>query len=103
MLPALVSVFDSEVTSLGPYAHPLLDQSASFNATIQWSERTFARSVWVCAAFRLAILSSHWRDFPLRMQKLGVTLPHGRSRFGAVSSKSHWQALSYVFDCAFHG
>ena len=36
MLPALVLVFDSEVTSLG---------------------RFIARSAWVCAAFRQAILS----------------------------------------------
>lgn len=42
-------------------------------------------------------------NFPLRKQKLGVPLPHGHSLFGTVSSESHWQALSYVFDGAFHG
>ena len=44
VLPALVSVFDSEVTSLGP----------------------MTRSAWVCAVFRQAILSSHacMTDFP---------------------------------------
>ena len=45
VLPALVSVFDSEVTSLGPMK---------------------TRSAWVCAAFRQAILSCHacMTDFP---------------------------------------
>ena len=45
VLPALVSVFDSEVTSLGPM---------------------MTRSAWVCAVFRQAILSSHacMTDFP---------------------------------------
>jgi hypothetical protein len=44
VLPALVSVFDSEVTSLGPM---------------------MTRSAWVCAAFRQAILSWCFApDFP---------------------------------------
>ena len=42
-------------------------------------------------------------NFPLRKQKLGVPLPHGHSLFGTVSSESHWQALSFVFDRAYHG
>ena len=42
-------------------------------------------------------------NFPLRKQKLRVPLPSGHSLFGTVSSESHWQALSYVFDRAFHG
>ena len=90
VLPALVLVFNSEVTSLG---------------------RVTARSAWVCAAFRQAILSKlmpssgtkYRPDFPIRNQKLKVPLPYGCSQFGSVSSESHWQALSYVFDCAFHG
>ena len=82
MLPALVSVFDSEVTLLG---------------------RVTARSTWVCAAFRPAILSSTVRDFPLRKQKLGVSVPCRGSLFGTVSSESHWQALPYLFGWAFHG
>lgn len=83
VVPALASAFDSEVTLLG---------------------RITARSAWVCAAFRPAILSRlNQPDFPLRKQKLGVTLPHGCSRFGSVSSESHWQALPYVFGWASHG
>ena len=42
-------------------------------------------------------------NFPLRKQKLGVPLPSGHSLFGTVSSESHWQALSFVVDRAFHG
>ena len=83
MAPALASVFDSEFTSLG---------------------HVTARSAWVCAAFRPAILSQLRKsDFPLRNQKLGVPLPHGCSLFGTVSSEPHWQALPCVFSCAFHG
>ena len=81
--PALASVFDPEVTSL---------------------RRFTARSVRVCAVFRQAILSRcRASDFPIRNQKLGVPLPHGCSQFGTVSSESHWQALPYVFGCAFRG
>ena len=55
MVPALVSIFDFEVTSLGPVT---------------------ARSVWVGDAFRRFLLSRpHWSDFPLRKQKLGVPSP----------------------------
>lgn len=82
VVPALASAFDSEVTSL---------------------EQVTARSTWVCASFRTAILSSSKRDFPLRKQKLGVTIPHGSSRFSTVSSDSYWQALLYLFRWAFHG
>jgi len=83
VVPALASVFNPEVTSLG---------------------RVSARSARVCAAFRQAILSRpRWSDFPLRNQKLGVPFPHGCSQFSTVSSGSHWQALPYVFGWAFHG
>ena len=63
-------------------------------------------------------------DFPIRNQKLKVPLPNGSSQFGTVSpansakteltdlidqesslsivTESYWQALSYVFDWAFH-
>lgn len=82
VVPALASAFDSEVTSL---------------------EQVTARSTWVCASFRTAILSSSKRDFPLRKQKLGVTIPHGNSRFSTVSSDSYWQALLHLFRWAFHG
>lgn len=57
VVPALVSVFDSRVTWLG---------------------RVTVRSAWVCAAVKQAILSRlKQSDFPLRKQKLGVSLPHG--------------------------
>jgi hypothetical protein len=83
VVPALASVSNSEVTLLG---------------------RITARSAWVCAAFRQAILSRLIEpDFPLRKQKLGVSLPHGCLRFGTVSSESHWQALPYLFGWAFRG
>ena len=55
MVPALVSIFDFEVTSLGLVT---------------------ARSVWVGAAFRHVLLYRPiWSDFPLRKQKLGVSSP----------------------------
>lgn len=55
MVPALVSIFDFEVTSLGPVT---------------------ARSVWVGAAFQHVLLYRPKRpDFPLRKQKLGVSSP----------------------------
>lgn len=55
MVPALASVFDFEVTSLG---------------------RVNARSVRVGAAFRRVLLyRPTWSDFPLRNQKLGVSSP----------------------------
>ena len=84
MLPALVSVFDSEVTSLG---------------------RFIARSAWVCAAFRQAILSRRKRcaGFPNTKPEAQGTAPYGCSQFGTVSSESYWQALCYVSNCAFHG
>lgn len=55
MVPALASVFDSEVTSLG---------------------RVTARSARVGEASRPVLLSRpKWSDFPLRNQKLGVPSP----------------------------
>ena len=55
MLPALVLVFDSEVTSLG---------------------RFIARSAWVCAAFRQAILSRRKRaGFPNTKPEAQGTAP----------------------------
>lgn len=83
MAPALSSGFDSKVTSLG---------------------QVTARFTWVCAAFRPAILSERCIaafDFPLRKQKLGVSLPSECSLLGTVSLESYWQALPYLFGWAF--
>lgn len=93
VVPALASTFNSEFTSLG---------------------RVIARPAWVCTAFRTATLSQRScrsstgramplgivasPNFPIRKQKLRVSLPHGLSPFGTVFSESHWQALSVVFD-----
>lgn len=87
VVPALVSTFDFEFTLL---------------------ERVTARSVQVLAASRQTTLSrsianGNLADFLLRKQKLGVPILNSFSRFGSVSSKSHWQALPYVFSWAFHG
>jgi hypothetical protein len=55
VVPALVSIFDFEVTSLGPVT---------------------ARSVWVGAALRhVRLYRPNGSDFPLRKQKLGVSSP----------------------------
>jgi len=82
-VPALVSVFECEVTSLGC---------------------VITRFLWVCAAFRQAILSRlNKPDFTVRNQKLQLLIPKEYSQFGSVSSHSHWQALPYVLGCAFHG
>lgn len=81
--PALSSGFDSRVTLLG---------------------QVTARFTWVCAASRPAILSKQCiapLDFPLRKQKLRVSLPSEFSRLGTVSLESYWQALPYLFDWAF--
>jgi hypothetical protein len=75
--PALASIFDFEFTS---------------------REGVTLRSALVCAALPV----SHTRrenpspNFLLRKQKLGVPPQNGRSPFGTVSSKSHWQALAFV-------
>ena len=83
MVPALASVFDSEVTSLGCVT---------------------TRFAWVCAAVRQAILSRpRWSDFAVRNQKLRLPIPCDSSQFGSVSSASYWQALPYLFGCAFRG
>ena len=95
VLPALVSVFDSEVTLLGHFIH-----SAYADKNEQWpGPRGYVLSS--DKPYFLAMLA--WPISHLRNQKLGVPTPHGYSRFGTVSSESYWQALSYVFDCAFHG
>lgn len=84
MVPALVSVFDSEVTWLGCVT---------------------TRSVWVGEAFRPVLLYRQQccRISPYETRSSGYRAPHGYSRFGSVSSESHWQALPHVFGCAFHG
>ena len=81
VVPALASTFDSWVTSV---------------------ECVTTRPSWYVRAFRPVILSSHacMADFPLRKQKLGVSLQDGFSQFGTVSQESYWQALPYLFGWA---
>ena len=79
-----VGLFDSEVTSLGRFT---------------------ARSAWVCAAFRQAILS--WclaaPDFPLRKPEAQSTAPHTDVRSLAPSLQNlTGKRLLSVFVCAFH-
>ena len=116
VVPALVSVFDSEVTSLGCVTiHPL-------GYVLPSDKPYFTDNLSEQMKHLLQLASS---DFPIRNQKLKVPLPNGSSQFGTVSSvefahtkttdpirqkqlwqtvtESYWQALSYVFDWAFHG
>lgn len=84
VLPALVSVFDSEVTSLEPFP-------AQFRAGM-------------CCLPASHTFLTHRARFPsYETRSSGYQPPHGSSQFGTVSSESYWQALSYVFDCAFRG
>ena len=71
MLPALVSVFDSEVTSLAPVG------AVRIGLCFLPESQTFLR-----------FSNEEFSDFPLRNQKLGVPIRNGYSQFGYVSSSA---------------
>ena len=80
VLPALVSVFDSKVTSLGPM---------------------MTRSVWVCAAFRQAILSWRFRTrFPSYETRSSGYQPHTVFRSSAPSLQNLTGKRSFTYSIA---
>lgn len=81
--PALSSGFDSKVTLLG-----------------QVTARVHLGMCCLPASHTLQSMHASI-DFPLRKQKLGVSLPSEFSPLGTVSLESYWQALPYLFGWAF--
>ena len=109
MLPALVLIFDPEVTSLGHFTHLTTCHSQrTHRCPALWrvahqNEKPPGPHGYVPPSGRPYFPGAGAPDFPIRNQKLKVPLPYGCSQFGTVSSESHWQALCHVSHCAFHG